>query len=135
MNIPKNLSHKPIIGVEYEMKDASAHDAKYLSLGRATWAEGYKDYSAKVFRLINEGTEYERWSRQSEELPFWRVLDLAILVVAGIFNKKSYLNEELVESKRDLEEINAFFEAHYDEEYKHRLKELKRLLDENKNRI
>lgn len=89
MNIPKNLSHTPIIGVDYESKDASAGDAKYLSLGKATWARGYNDYSAKVFRLSNEGTEHERWSRQSEELPFWRVLDLATLLVASIQQKKA----------------------------------------------
>ena len=56
MDIPKSLKHKPIIGVDYESQDASVGDAKYLSLGRAQWAKGYKDYSAKVFRLSNEGT-------------------------------------------------------------------------------
>lgn len=129
MNIPKYLSHTPIIGVDYESHDASAGDAKYLSLGKATWAEGYKDYSAKVFRLSNEGTEHEKWSRQSEELPLWRVLDLATLLVASIQHIQSNLQEELVGCQDDLEELNAFLVENYNE-YAPRLTELRRLLTE-----
>lgn len=123
------LKHKPIIGVDYESQDASAHDAKFLSLGRAQWAQGYKDYSAKVIRLTNEGTDQEKWSRQSEELPLWRVLDLATLLVASIQHTKSNLHEELVGSQDDLEELNAFLVENYNE-YAPRLMELRRLLTE-----
>ena len=49
MNIPKQLSHTPIIGVDYESKDASAGDAKYLSLGRAT----FSDYQTKKLNKKN----------------------------------------------------------------------------------
>lgn len=129
MDIPKNLKHTPIIGVDYESQDTSAGDAKYLSLGRAQWAQGYKDYSAKVFRKSNEGTEQEKWSRQSEELPLWRVLDLATLLVASIQHTKSNLHEELVGSQDDLEELNAFLVENYNE-YAPRLMELRRLLTE-----
>ena len=129
MDIPKNLKHTPIIGVDYESQDTSAGDAKYLSLGRAQWAQGYKDYSAKGFRKSNEGTEQEKWSRQSEELPLWRVLDLATLLVASIQHTKSNLHEELVGSQDDLEELNAFLVENYNE-YAPRLMELRRLLTE-----
>ena len=51
-------------------------DTKGLSLGLAQWNDrGKVDISAKVWRYTGE-----KWSRQSEELPLHRVLDLAILV-------------------------------------------------------
>lgn len=85
---PLWLKHKPIISVDYESNDADAGDAKFLTLGKATWDS--EDFSAKVWRWADNGG---RWSRQSEELPLWRVLDLATLLVAVINNKKSNLNE------------------------------------------
>ena len=80
MKIPTTLKHKPVIVSEnYEKVDGRyAHntDAKGLSLGLAQWNDrGKVDISAKVWRHTGE-----KWSRQSEELPLHRVLDLAILV-------------------------------------------------------
>lgn len=80
MKIPTSLKHKPVIVSEnYENIDGrSAYetDAKGLSLGLAQWNDrGRVDISAKVWRYTGE-----KWSRQSEELPLHRVLDLAILV-------------------------------------------------------
>jgi hypothetical protein len=79
MKIPKTLKHKPVIVTEdYENIDgrkAYNTDAKGLSLGLAQWNDrGKLDISAKVWRYTGE-----KWSRQSEELPMHRVLDLAIL--------------------------------------------------------
>lgn len=81
MKIPTSLKHKPVIVSEnYENIDgrnAYNTDAKGLSLGLAQWNErGKMDISAKVWRFTGE-----KWSRQSEELPMHRVLDLAILVL------------------------------------------------------
>jgi hypothetical protein len=80
MKIPTTLKHKPVIVSEnYEKVDGrSAYnsDAKGLSLGLAQWNDrGKVDISAKVWRYTGE-----KWSRQSEEMPFHRVLDLAILI-------------------------------------------------------
>lgn len=80
MKIPTTLKHKPVVTVEnYERVDGrSAYhsDAKGLSLGLAQWNDrGRVDISAKVWRYTGE-----KWSRQSEELPLHRVLDLAILI-------------------------------------------------------
>lgn len=80
MKIPKTLKHKPVIVSEdYENIDgrkAYKTDAKGLSLGLAQWNDrGKLDVSAKVWRYTGE-----KWSRQSEELPMHRVLDLAILI-------------------------------------------------------
>lgn len=83
MNIPTTLKHKPVIVSEnYENVDgrmAYKSDAKGLSLGLAQWNDrGRVDISAKVWRYTGE-----KWSRQSEELPLHRVIDLAILVCRG----------------------------------------------------
>ncbi|MGE4583204.1 MAG: DUF6530 family protein [Sphaerochaeta sp.] len=80
MNIPTTLKHKPVIVVQnYEEVDgkvANASDAKGLSIGLAQWNDrGSVEASAKVWRYTGE-----KWSRQSEELPLHRVLDLAILI-------------------------------------------------------
>src|SRR5690554_5191098 len=80
MKIPTNLKHKPVIVSEdyssVDGRQAYKSDAKGLSLGLAQWNErGKVDVSAKVWRHTGE-----KWSRQSEELPLHRVLDLAILI-------------------------------------------------------
>lgn len=81
MNIPTNLRHKPVVTVEHydriDGKTANHTDAKGLSLGLAQWNDrGDVDISAKIWRHSGE-----RWSRQSEEMPLHRVLDLAIMIV------------------------------------------------------
>jgi len=82
MNIPTTLKHKPVFVVEnYENVDgrnAYHTDAKGISLGLAQWNDrGKVDVSAKVWRYTGE-----KWSRQSEELPLHRVLDLALLILS-----------------------------------------------------
>jgi len=96
MKIPTNLKHKPVIVCEnYENVDgryAYNSDAKGLSLGLAQWNDrGKVDISAKVWRYTGE-----KWSRQSEELPLHRVLDLAILVCrAKLHFQDAYRYEKL----------------------------------------
>jgi hypothetical protein len=80
MKIPVGLKHKPVIVAEnYDRIDgrfSPDSDAKGLSLGLAQWNErGRVDISAKIWRHTGE-----KWSRQSEEMPLHRVLDLAILI-------------------------------------------------------
>ena len=89
MDIPTYLKHKPVfVSENYENVDgrlAKKTDAKGLSLGLAQWNDrGNVDVSAKVWRYTGE-----KWSRQSEELPMHRVLDLAILLCRS----KLYLSE------------------------------------------
>jgi len=96
MKIPTTLKHKPVIVSEnYENVDgryAYNSDAKGLSLGLAQWNDrGRVDISAKVWRHTGE-----KWSRQSEELPIHRVLDLAILVLrAQLHFREAYRYEKL----------------------------------------
>lgn len=90
MKIPTTLKHKPVIVSEnYENIDgrnAYHSDAKGLSLGLAQWNDrGKVEISAKVWRYTGE-----KWSRQSEELPLHRVIDLAIMVCRS----RLYFQEE-----------------------------------------
>ncbi len=96
MKIPTTLRHKPVIVSEnYENVDgryAYDTDAKGLSLGLAQWNDrGKVDISAKVWRHTGG-----KWSRQSEELPLHRVLDLSILVCrAKLHFQEAYQYENL----------------------------------------
>ncbi len=96
MKIPTTLKHKPVIVSEnYENVDgryAYNSDTKGLSLGLAQWNDrGKVDISAKVWRYTGQ-----KWSRQSEELPLHRVLDLAILVCRTVLHfREAYRYEKL----------------------------------------
>lgn len=109
-DIRTDLSHKPIVYLDYEKRD-EAGDAKILSIGRATWNNDC--IGVKVWRKTDDGL----WSRQSEDLPLWRVLDMAILLVAtlkgqekmivGIIqdaDEKVYLDESL---KKEMDKLQC----------------------------
>jgi hypothetical protein len=101
MRIPTFLKHKPVIVSEnYENIDgryAYNSDAKGLSLGLAQWNDrGKVDISAKVWRYTGE-----KWSRQSEELPLHRVMDLAILVCRSMqYFREAYRMEKLYDTEK-----------------------------------
>jgi hypothetical protein len=102
VKIPAILKHKPVIVSEnYENVDgryAYNTDAKGLSLGLAQWNDrGKVDISAKVWRYTGE-----KWSRQSEELPLHRVLDLAIFVCRAkqYFATEAYRYAKLYDSEK-----------------------------------
>ena len=151
IKVPNNLKHKPIYEINnYNLIDgqyAGESDAVGLSIGLAQWNErGRMDISAKVWRHTGEqskGYESEKWSRQSEELPLHRVLDLAIFIckIKQIINdkkegdnlkiqggemviEKSYDNDCIVE---DLKTLSRFLEENNDY-IDIRLKELSRIL-------
>lgn len=103
MKIPTTLKHKPvIISDNYENVDgryAYQTDAKGLSLGLAQWNDrGKVDISAKVWRHTGE-----KWSRQSEELPLHRVLDLALLVCrTKLHFREAYRFEKLYDTDKPI---------------------------------
>lgn len=103
MKIPTSLKHKPVIVSEnYENIDgrkAYNTDTKGLSLGLAQWNDrGKLDISAKVWRHTGE-----KWSRQSEELPMHRVLDLAILICrSSLYFQDAYRMEKLYDPEKTL---------------------------------
>ncbi len=103
MKIPTTLKHKPVIVCEnYENVDgryAYQSDAKGLSLGLAQWNDrGKVEVSAKVWRHTGE-----KWSRQSEELPLHRVLDLAILVLrAQEYFREAYRYPKMYDEQKPM---------------------------------
>ena len=99
MKIPTTLKHKPVIVSEdYDLIDGREEysDAKGLSVGLAQWNDrGKVDVSAKVWRYTGE-----KWSRQSEEMPLHRVLDLAIFVCrTQLYFREAYRFEKLYDEK------------------------------------
>ncbi len=86
MKIPNHLKHQPVIKrEEYSKIDGNYNenttDAQGLSLGLAQW--GNNDLSVKVWRYTGK-----KWSRQSEELPLHRVIDLTSLICSAIYFTK-----------------------------------------------
>lgn len=102
MKIPTQLKHAPVITVpDYDQIDGRyanlpESDAKGLSIGLAQWnTRGKIDLSAKVWRYTGE-----KWSRQSEELPLHRVLDLAILIAeTKLYFQDAYKHKKLYDEK------------------------------------
>lgn len=100
MKIPTSLKHKPVIVSEnYENVDgrhAYDTDVKGLSLGLAQWNDrGNVEISAKVWRHTGE-----KWSRQSEEMPLHRVLDLALLICkTRLYFREAYRYENFYDPK------------------------------------
>jgi hypothetical protein len=101
MKVPTYLKHKPVFVVEdYEKVDgryANHSDAKGLSLGLAQWNErGKVEISAKVLRHTGG-----KWSRQSEELPLHRVLDLGIMICQSLLHfREAYRYQKLYDQDR-----------------------------------
>lgn len=95
MKCPKHLKHRPIIVVDdYEKIDAcGSNDAKALSIGKAQWDNTSDDVSVKIFRKSGG-----KWSPQSEELPFPRVLDLAEFIIGTILGKETTLGENVIDA-------------------------------------
>ena len=113
MGIPTHLKHKPVIVADgYEKVDgryASDSDTKGLSLGLAQWNDrGRVDISAKVWRHTGG-----KWSRQSEELPLHRVLDLGILICQAILHfREAYKYDKLYdEAKPEIARVGLQGEA------------------------
>jgi hypothetical protein len=128
MNAPQHLSHKPIIAVNnYDKIDgiySSDSDAKALSIGEAQYDPS--QISLKVWRHTGE-----MWSRQSEELPLHRVIDLCRLLISSInpnTGSKTSLNEEIVYPGmvKDIEQYYADNKPILDS----KLKELKMLIND-----
>lgn len=96
MKIPTTLKHKPVIVAEnygnIDGRYAYKTDAQGLSLGLAQWNDrGKMDISAKIWRYTGE-----KWSRQSEEMPLHRVLDLAIFICRSEqYFREAYRYEKL----------------------------------------
>lgn len=102
MKIPTTLKHKPVIvSEEYDKIDGRMvnSDAKGLSVGLAQWNDrGKVDVSAKIWRYTGE-----KWSRQSEEMPLHRVIDLAIFACrTQLYFRNAYRYPKLYDEQNQL---------------------------------
>ncbi len=131
MKSPKHLKHKPILSVnDYDKIDAQYRndtDVKALSIGRAQYDEN--EISLKVWRHTGI-----KWSRQSEELPIHRSVDLNILLLGSLMTDihsgypKTNLREE-VDDEPQFHKIIDYYKSH-EEFLKPRLEELRDKLNE-----
>jgi len=113
MESPKHLSHKPILSVnDYDKIDAqyrSNTDIRALSIGIAQY--DVDEISLKVWRHTGE-----KWSRQSEELPLHRNIDLNILLLGSLMTDinagypKTNLREE-IDSVTGVQKIKDYYKA------------------------
>ena len=89
MEAPTHLQHKPIIAVndygKIDAQFADKTDVVALSIGEAQYDDynndNNKEISLKIWRHTGE-----RWSRQSEELPIHRCIDLNILLLSALMS-------------------------------------------------
>jgi hypothetical protein len=130
MKAPTHLKHKPIISVnDYEKIDsiyANNSDVKALSIGEAQY--DIKQISLKIWRHTGK-----KWSRQDEEIPIHRNLDLSILLLGSLLTDVSSkypstsLREEITKENKVVE-IQDNYKAN-ENFLKPRLEELKSVLD------
>ena len=133
METPKNLKHKPIIVVDdYDKIDAKftndKTDAQALSIGHAQYDKD--ELSVKIWRFAKTN----RWSRQSEELPLHRLIDLSILTLYSLLketeeNKKFTSLEAIITEPNDVPQIKKYLEDNISL-LEPKLKELKQILDD-----
>lgn len=127
MDAPTHLAHKPIVVVnDYDKKDGiykNNTDARALSLGIAQY--GGPHLTLKVFRHTGK-----KWSRQSEELPIHRNLDLTILAIKSIFHDPRTPSslEEVILSEDGLQSIRQYYKDNLNE-LRPRLEEIQDLLN------
>ena len=131
MKSPKNLKHKPIISVnnydEIYAQYRKNTDVRALSIGTAQYDN--TEISLKVWR--HSGT---KWSRQSEELPLHRNIDLNILLLGSLMTDinsgfpKTNLREE-IDSETKCKDIKDYYKSH-EQFLKPRLEELRDKLNE-----
>ena len=130
MKAPEYLSHKPIIAVnDYDKIDAiyaNDTDVRALSIGQAQYDT--EELSVKIWRHTSE-----KWSRQSEEMPLHRAIDLNILIVASILTDvdskypMTSLREEIMLEDR-VPEIWQYYEDNK-RMLRPRLEELRKILN------
>ena len=97
--IPETLRHKSLYALPYQSFDGLYErewtDAQYISLGLAQW-DSANDISLKMLRFAYKDASRTKgegkWSRQSEELPLHRPIDMVILTVLTLFENEGAEN-------------------------------------------
>lgn len=140
--LPEHLSHKPVYAMSYINFDGiyiGKTDVRYISVGLSTWNPA--DASIKVFRYVNN-----RWTRQAEELPLHRIIDMTLFLAltigassersftipASTFTKQTHglsIGRDLNRSAGEMASFDGFLLEH-DELLKQRLGKLADVLIE-----
>ncbi|MEI6556360.1 MAG: DUF6530 family protein [Paludibacter sp.] len=124
MEAPIDLKHKPIIVVnDYKQVEPypESTDAMALSIGFAQWSTDVrelsdKDISVKIFRK-GQDDQNSAWSRQSEEVPLYRILDMAIFtLLTFIGNHEEFPLKDL--KIKVIDEENVKYIEQYFEQFK-----------------
>ena len=152
--LPTHLIHTPICSVDFQdfkarfpdreqETEIDTDDVKYYSIGFASWhaeqSQSEGKYSMKIFRTYMDDDNY--WSRQAEELPLWRVLNMTLVYLAVIYEDPSIFKEDGSDKRshkvivRDgygqyLKEIKETLSY---KENKEVLREIKRILNRQKD--
>jgi Family of unknown function (DUF6530) len=87
LEFPDQILHTPVYVVPYFAHDPGQEgntDAQFLSVGWSQWDD--EEPAAKVVRHSGQ-----RWSRQSEELPLGRLVDLVILTALAFGKGRDFV--------------------------------------------
>lgn len=84
--LPQHLDHKPVYALPYQHFDGihAGKDARYISVGISQ--NDSKEVSIKIMRHTSATGTGGRWSRQAEELPLHRPIDMTLFLVKVIFD-------------------------------------------------
>jgi hypothetical protein len=80
--LPQHLDHRPVFALPYDAFDgpsAGHSDVQFLTVGMAQW--NADEVSIKTMR--HTGT---KWTRQAEELPLHRPIDMTLFMAKVIFD-------------------------------------------------
>lgn len=138
MEAPIDCKHQPLVSVNhYDPIDgqyADDTDAKALSIGYAQYNKPglppeKKEIALKVWRHTGE-----KWSRQSEELPIHRNLDLTILFLDVILGEEtsSVSPDWKISGEESEKQVIRDYYKRNEQFIKPRLKEVKELLNKMK---
>lgn len=103
MEFPDQISHTPVYVLPYFAYDPGRQndtDAQFLSVGWSQWDD--EEPSGKVVRYSGR-----RWSRQSEELPLGRLVDLTILTALAVGGGRNFtrVDSGVFESQTEGEDV------------------------------
>lgn len=140
MPFPHQISHSPVYGLPYNGHDPDREndsDVHWLTIGWSQWDSDIP--AAKVVRHSGQ-----RWSRQSEELPLARLVDLTtllalayernaddIILEAGFLEEQS--NEITVNKKSERARDRLATAMHRDPKLRRRLSKLADVLIKLRN--
>ena len=83
--LPQHLDHKPVFALPYEAFDgqyAGETDVRYVSIGIAQ----YDAEQVSIKTMRHTGT---KWTRQAEELPIHRPIDMTLFLAKALFDAQN----------------------------------------------